>query len=971
MGGASNVKSPVDLLAVGVGALLLLAVTTRLPSCEAQEKDFEYPALAEEDVAYPYYEDDHHDYVLHDEVFRNAAAESAIRKCRCGASQAVTSDGSGCQEADTWEGVSYADGKIMGLDTKDWGNVTVAPLQCPSTKVHYTVPKDQDFYLLLTGEVYIPHLHLAFGLEDYCLEHVLEDASRFGWEVQVCLPMPRVPRCCPQGQTHILKEEEGAGSYSCEDHEHKDTTFTPQVLLGVETLRIDVVVDLADVPVECDSQETMMTKALDSVRTHLIYSSNGTQLYQNSLDLLLPFESYCLSQKAEEEYEVLFCYRDRLKEHDTLCAGGPCVRKCCPKNKIFRGISCADLEEEEVEWRPTFEGVGEGEDPPKYNLVEGFPLCRDFYELQPTQSEVDRYTLLQNGSIFLPAVNRSFPATRYCMDHKTTNGTTVEPLALFCFHEHPVAAVTGCDVTSTTIYPIAMIISCLFLFVTLAVYISLPDLRERIHGKCLVSHVSALLVAYVTLIVTQLGIKSLSMNLCIANGVILHFCFLAAFFWLNVMCFDIFWTLKSLNPVPDRTEQVRLRFKLYSMYAWGCPLTLSLLVITMQFLPGDDVGIIRPGLGHKSCWFGSPTALWIYFYSFVTVLVTLNLFCFVGVGCILYSLQNTCGSTLGREKELERLWLYVKLFAVMGITWVTEVISYQVGGCYVWIPTDITNALQGFIIFLIFICKRNILRKLQQRYGSRMFCFKDLMQPNRRTGQAARTPTPQHVPSSYSSDGRGSQSSASQRTTQTIVNQSSIKQAGSNGTLAPAPDGPLTTAMPLTTFSSTAPGTRTISSNSLPLNSISENDDVPETCPTEVKPVAQVQKERAKPTFSLPESLGEDSPQVVRLKVTYGPETRNREDPNIVRVDTSTGGPEVKVQDDPQEEKTDASEPEDQSNPQGQNEAIPDVVRGSNITPETKHCDVEAGGLSPDDLEGPDFTVTRNHDTDDNTASDA
>lgn len=56
-----------------------------------------------------------------------------------------------------------------------------------------------------------------------------------------------------------------------------------------------------------------------------------------------------------------------------------------------------------------------------------------------------------------------------------------------------------------------------------------------------------------------------------------------------------------------------------------------------------------------------------------------------------------------------RLVLYVKLFCLMGLTWVTEIISWASGGReYYWYATDAINLLRAVFIFIIFCCKRKV-----------------------------------------------------------------------------------------------------------------------------------------------------------------------------------------------------------------------------------------------------------------------
>jgi hypothetical protein len=67
-----------------------------------------------------------------------------------------------------------------------------------------------------------------------------------------------------------------------------------------------------------------------------------------------------------------------------------------------------------------------------------------------------------------------------------------------------------------------------------------------------------------------------------------------------------------------------------------------------------------------------------------------------------------------------RFNLYLKLFIVMGINWVMELVSWAIGGPgYLWYLTDIGNTLQGVLIFIIFVWKRKILRLLARRFRTK------------------------------------------------------------------------------------------------------------------------------------------------------------------------------------------------------------------------------------------------------------
>lgn len=68
---------------------------------------------------------------------------------------------------------------------------------------------------------------------------------------------------------------------------------------------------------------------------------------------------------------------------------------------------------------------------------------------------------------------------------------------------------------------------------------------------------------------------------------------------------------------------------------------------------------------------------------------------------------------------LYRLALYGKLFTLMGLTWVMEIISFAVGGpLYYWYLTDCVNILRAVYIFYIFCCKRSVLKLIRTRLPS-------------------------------------------------------------------------------------------------------------------------------------------------------------------------------------------------------------------------------------------------------------
>lgn len=78
-----------------------------------------------------------------------------------------------------------------------------------------------------------------------------------------------------------------------------------------------------------------------------------------------------------------------------------------------------------------------------------------------------------------------------------------------------------------------------------------------------------------------------------------QFWLLASFFWLNIMCIDM-W--RSVGNMQISKESNMKKLILYCLYAWGCPcLILIFSLLADNFLPSDHP--LRTGFGEETCWF--------------------------------------------------------------------------------------------------------------------------------------------------------------------------------------------------------------------------------------------------------------------------------------------------------------------------------------------------------------------------------
>lgn len=66
--------------------------------------------------------------------------------------------------------------------------------------------------------------------------------------------------------------------------------------------------------------------------------------------------------------------------------------------------------------------------------------------------------------------------------------------------------------------------------------------------------------------------------------------------------------------------------------------------------------------------------------------------------------------------------LYLRLFTVMGVSWIMEAISFftDPDGAIYWV-TDVINTMQGLLIFLLFVLKQRVLRLAIKRFVNKLY----------------------------------------------------------------------------------------------------------------------------------------------------------------------------------------------------------------------------------------------------------
>ncbi|XP_047994348.1 probable G-protein coupled receptor Mth-like 4 [Leguminivora glycinivorella] len=284
----------------------------------------------------------------------------------------------------------------------------------------------------------------------------------------------------------------------------------------------------------------------------------------------------------------------------------------------------------------------------------------------------------------------------FCVGRQTTAGEASE-VAIICQSE------IEDEIVSDELLGYCMALSSVFLALTALVYAAFPELRD-LQGKSITCLCSTQAISNVLFCIMKVMMYS-HMTWCAIRGFLAYYFNISTFFWMNAIAIQILINMKySLN-----NDSLR-KFLLYALYAWGAPAVLTSIVIIVNYVPGSHM---RPGIGYNQCWFLDIKRTWIYMYSVLTILMSANVAIFVYASVFLWK-QTFASSHLQALRH--KSWMMFRLFIIMGLPWIFEMVTSLTPAHGFWVVLDIINCLQGLIVFLILVVfRRRVIKALYNR----------------------------------------------------------------------------------------------------------------------------------------------------------------------------------------------------------------------------------------------------------------
>ena len=255
---------------------------------------------------------------------------------------------------------------------------------------------------------------------------------------------------------------------------------------------------------------------------------------------------------------------------------------------------------------------------------------------------------------------------------------------------------------------------CLALYII--IHLSLSKLRN-LPGKNLMSLCCALFGAQLLFLISaeesQVG------QFCVFLAVLTHWFFLASFFWMNVLGFDICCSLCCYLLKIRRTGRI---FHYYSLYAWCCPTLIVAISLVVHF---TSKSAFSPNYGDHICWISNRHGLAIFFVLPVALLLFINIGLFIRTVCSIVEQTRAAkfavtgkNFNVDTQKKLKKhviqFVVYVKLALIMGLSWTFGFVASMTQSQPLMYLFILFNGLQGMFIFLSFGCKRKTYSSMRE-----------------------------------------------------------------------------------------------------------------------------------------------------------------------------------------------------------------------------------------------------------------
>ena len=240
------------------------------------------------------------------------------------------------------------------------------------------------------------------------------------------------------------------------------------------------------------------------------------------------------------------------------------------------------------------------------------------------------------------------------------------------------------------VYPVMILLSSLFMFLTLLVYILLKDMREPLSGKMVVGFLINVTLNFVSnginRVLPFIENSFLNTPLCIFLAYFTHYTFISFFMWMNAMAINMTYSFKSLKKPRGTVSKVKMF--LIVLYTQGLPALLGIVIAVLDNhgdCSRDKDDLILPNIARHNCflktqyynnelkdipehqhfWIKLRSAEFLYFYMIVMIIVIFNTVCFIITGFHICRHFKDTNAVAQRTKK-EQAKMAITISTIMG-----------------------------------------------------------------------------------------------------------------------------------------------------------------------------------------------------------------------------------------------------------------------------------------------------------------
>jgi len=428
--------------------------------------------------------------------------------------------------------------------------------------------------------------------------------------------------------------------------------------------------------------------------------------------------------------------------HLVLTTEGIKINLCCPRGEILSEGGCtkhqADIPPFIAQWTSGEEIEPEFLPGPKFKCNK---KTQEVVILDLLFGPIDVRINETTGSLQVGNETEeekvSFSNGDFCVLYSNLFSEEIMATYQVCYEEETAIEIDQITLTGV-LYPTAILISAVFTLVTIIFYLTVGSLRKTLFAKITLGFLINVFICYLLLAVVYNylfgdgGRDFLGSNTCKVLGYIIHHTFIAFFFWMSAMAFNIAKSLSTMKIVRNSKSSFK-SFLMYFLFAQGIPFLFTVFTVLMDTIkPIDDP---LPNVGEYSCFIGSvyeegksflKSPEFLYYYLIVLVIITFNIACFSVTAFNLsrhWQAMKDIQTTSGSDGLVEHFTIIIKLSVIMGVPWILDVISaglqYSLGSQIfsVRVALDILNLLTGILIFLSLICKPSVWSQIKATYS--------------------------------------------------------------------------------------------------------------------------------------------------------------------------------------------------------------------------------------------------------------